>query len=127
MIHLCHNLKKMIKIVKQYFTLDEVTFIAFYPWPLFKLQFLYGKKVHIQQLVEHTHMFIVKWAYSHRFGLDAEYDVLTPEIVEKFHKKGLEINCWTVDDNVTLEKMEALGVDYITTNAFDQNNKTKEA
>ena len=114
------RLKEMIKIVKQYFTLDEVTFIAFYPWPLFKLQFLYGKKVHIQQLWEHTHEFIMKWAYSHRFGLDSEDNILTKEIVDKFHKKGLEVNVWTVDKIEDVRKFEEMGVDYITTNKFDQ-------
>ena len=116
------RLKEMINIVKQYFTLDEVTFIAFYPWPLFKLKFLYSKKVHIQQLWEHTHEFIMKWAYQHRFGLDSEDTILTKEIVDKFHKKGLEVNVWTVDEIEDVRKFEEMGVDYITTNKFDQKS-----
>ncbi len=115
-------LKKMIKQVKQYFTLDEVVFIAFYPWPLFKLQFLYHKKVHIQQLSEPTHPFIIKWAYRHRFGLDADFNCLNKEIVDKFHKKGLKVNVWTIDQQETLRQCEELGVDFITTNVFDQNS-----
>ena len=114
------RLKEMVNIVKQYFTLDEVDFIAFYPWPLFKLKFLYGKKVHIQQLWEHTHEFIRKWAYSWRFGLDSEQDILTKEIVDKFHSKGLKVNVWTVDKIEDVRKFEEMGVDFITTNKFDQ-------
>ena len=117
-----HHLKQVIKQVKNYFALNEVVFIAFYPWPLFKLKFLYGKKVRIQQLWEPTHPFIMKWAYQHRFGLDADMQCLTKEIVDKFHAKGLEVNVWTIDDEESLKKFEEMGVDYITTNKFDQNS-----
>jgi len=48
-------------------------------------------------------------------------EVLTEEILNKFHKKGLKVNCWTVDDENMLRKLEAMGVDYITSNVFDQN------
>lgn len=117
-----HYLKKMVKQVKQYFALNEVVFIAFYPWPLFKLKFLYGKKVRIQQLWEPSHQFIMKWAYRHKFDLDADQKCLTKEIVDKFHNKGLKVNVWTVDDEESLKKFEEMGVDYITTNKFDQNS-----
>ena len=117
-----HNLKKVIKTVRKYFSLDEVDFIAFYPWPLFKLKFLYHKKVHIQQLVEHEHPFMVKWALRHKFGLDIEDVMLTKEIVDTFHKKNLTVNVWTVDKEEQLKKFEEMGVDFITTNTFDQNS-----
>ena len=117
-----HYLKVMIKQVKQYFTLDEVVFIAFYPWPLFKLKFLYGKKIHIQQLWEPTHPVIMKWAYNSRFDLDSDEKCLTKEIVDKFHKKGLKVNVWTIDTEESLRKFEEMCVDYITTNKFDQNS-----
>lgn len=117
-----HYLKVMIKQVKQYFALNEVVFIAFYPWPLFKLKFLYGKKVRIQQLWEPTHPIIMKWAYNSRFDLDSDEQCLTKEIVDKFHKKGLKVNVWTIDSEESLRKFEEMGVDYITTNKFDQNS-----
>ena len=117
-----HHLKQVVKEVEKHFKLNEVVFIAFYPWPLFKLKFLYGKKVRIQQLWEPTHQFIMKWAYSHRFGLDSDMQCLTKEIVDKFHAKGLEVNVWTVDDEESLKKFEEMGVDYITTNKFNQNS-----
>lgn len=116
------SLRKAVKIIRKYFSLDEVDFIAFYPWPLFKLKFMYRKEVHIQQLWEHTHPFIKKWAYKHNFGLDAEANCLTKEIVDEFHNKGLKVNAWTVDDKKTLKQLEDIGVDYITTNKFDQNS-----
>lgn len=116
------RIKQAVKQVLQYFKLEEVVFIAFYPWPLFKLKFLYGKKVRIQQLWEPTHPVIMKWAYNSRFDLDADENCLTKEIVDKFHAKGLKVNVWTIDTEESLKKFEEMGVDYITTNKFDQNS-----
>ena len=116
------RIKQAVKQVLQYFKLEEVVFIAFYPWPLFKLKFLYGKKVRIQQLWEPTHPVIMKWAYNSRFDLDADENCLTKEIVDKFHAKGLKVNVWTIDTKESLKKFEEMGVDYITTNKFDQNS-----
>ena len=116
------RIKQAVKQVLKYFKLEEVVFIAFYPWPLFKLKFLYGKKVRIQQLWEPTHPVIMKWAYNSRFDLDADEKCLTKEIVDKFHAKGLKVNVWTIDTEESLKKFEEMGVDYITTNKFDQNS-----
>ena len=115
-----HQLRRLVKLVKEYFTLDEVDFIAFYPWPLLKLKFMYHKKVHIQQLVE-EYQILVKTARFHKFGLDMKDNRYTQEIIDKYHKKKLKTNAWTVDDLDMLHKLEAMGIDYITTNEFDQN------
>lgn len=117
-----HQLRKMVKIVRRYFELSQVDFIAFYPWPLYKLKCMYHKKVHIQQLVEHTHPFLINWARRAKFGLDIEGEMLTKDIVDAFHKKNLTVNVWTVDKKEDLKKFEDMGVDYITTNVFDQNS-----
>lgn len=53
--------------------------------------------------------------------LDVKDKVLTEKMLKKFHKKKLKVNCWTVDDIDTLRQLEAMGVDYITSNVFDQN------
>ena len=54
--------------------------------------------------------------------IDIEEKLLTPELLEIFHKKKLKVNCWTVDEVEMLRKLEDLGVDYITTNVFDQKS-----
>lgn len=117
-----HNLRKVVKTVKKYFKLDEVDFIAFYPWPLMKLKCMYHKHAHVQQLVEHTHPGMPGFAKFFRFNLDIEDVMLTQEIVDMFHKKKLTVNVWTVDDKESLKKFSDMGVDYITTNKFDQNS-----
>ena len=51
-----------------------------------------------------------------------EDKLLTTELVEIFHKKNLKVNCWTVDEEKMLRKLEDWGVDYITTNVFNQKS-----
>ena len=116
-------IKQVVKFVKELYDLNEVTFIAFYPWPLIKLRLAYGKKVHLQQLLEEGHYkTLYKWAKFFKMDIDIEDRLLTTELVEIFHKKNLKVNCWTVDDEEMLRKLEDWGVDYITTNVFNQNS-----
>ena len=116
-------IKQVVKMVNEHMGIDNVHFIAFYPWPLIKLRLKYGKKVHLQQLLEEGHYkTLYKWAKFFKMDIDIEDKLLTTELVEIFHMKNLKVNCWTVDDEEMLRKLEGWGVDYITTNVFNQNS-----
>ena len=116
-------IKQVVKFVNDYMGIGNVHFIAFYPWPLIKLRLKYGKKVHLQQLLEEGHYkTLYKWAKFFKMDIDIEDKLLTTELVEIFHKKNLKVNCWTVDDEEMLRKLEGWGVDYITTNVFNQKS-----
>ena len=116
-------IKQVVKFVNESMGIDNVHFIAFYPWPLIKLRLTYGKKVHLQQLLEEGHYkTLYKWAKFFKMDIDIEDKLLTTDLVEIFHKKNLKVNCWTVDDEEMLRKLEDWGVDYITTNVFNQNS-----
>ena len=116
-------LKQLVKYIDEYMGIDNVHFIAFYPWPLIKLRNKYHKKVHLQMLLEEGHYkMLQKWAKFFKMDIDIECKLLTQEIVDKFHKKNLKVNVWCVDKNDELRKFEEMGVDYITTNVFDQNS-----
>jgi len=52
-------------------------------------------------------------------GLDIKSIAITPELVEKIHSIGQEINCWTVNDAAEAARVLACGVDYITTNILE--------
>ena len=113
-------LKKLVKEVDKQIGLKNVTFIGFYPWPLGKIRLSFGRKVHLQHLIE-EHTELLGYARFFRMDLDIRDKVLTEKMVKKFHKKKLKVNCWTVDDKDMLRKLEDMGVDYITSNVFDQN------
>lgn len=116
-------LKKLCKYIDEYMGLDNVHFIAFYPWPLIKLRMKYGKKVHLQQLLEEDHYkTLYKWAKFFKMDIDIEEHLLTQELMDLFHKKKLKVNAWTVDEKEMLDKLEGMGIDYITTNVFNQNS-----
>ena len=115
-------LKSLVEYIDSYMGIDNVHFIAFYPWPLIKLRNKYHKKVHLQMLLEPGHWkTLYKWAMFFKMDIDIEDKLLTLELIEKFHKKNLKVNAWCVDDLDTLRKFEEMGIDYITTNVFDQN------
>ena len=51
-------------------------------------------------------------------GIDYEYKRLKahPEWVQQAHELGMNVNVWTIDTPEEILEMQALGVDYITTN-----------
>ncbi len=114
-------LRKLCKHIDKVLGIDKVTFIAFYPWPLIKLRLRYGRRLHIQMLIE-PHMFLIKWAQFFKMDIDISEKLLVKEIVDKFHKKKLKVNVWTIDDKAGLKKFEEMGVDFITTNVFNQKS-----
>ena len=47
------------------------------------------------------------------------YKALTKKALKKFHNAGLKVNCWTIDEKATAERLAKMGVDYITTNILE--------
>ena len=56
-----------------------------------------------------------------KMDIDIDYKKLTDKMIEKMHKHNLKVNVWTVDDIDALRDLEKRGVDYVTSNVFDQN------
>lgn len=112
---------EMAEFVDSYMGIENVIFIAFHPTPIWKLKKHYKNRVNIQQLVEKHKEFI--WtSLLKKIDLDIDYKRLTDKIIKKFHKKNLKVNVWTVDDIDDLHRLEEIGVDYVTSNVFDQNS-----
>ncbi len=110
--------EKFIKIIKKFDYLDNVTFISFKYDNLLKVrkilpnhsaQFLFSKMT--DELFER----LVK----DKFDIDIEHIGLSKELIKKAHDNGLKVNCWTVNDKETAEKLTSWGVDYITTNILE--------
>ena len=58
---------------------------------------------------------------ENNIDLDIAHNAVTKEVVDKIHKNGLVINCWTVDDKERAEELAAMGVDFITSNILEAN------
>ncbi|MCR5042060.1 MAG: glycerophosphodiester phosphodiesterase [Clostridia bacterium] len=52
-------------------------------------------------------------------GLNAHYFNVTAELVERFHRAGLKVSVWTVNDEADVKRMLSCGVDNITTRRPD--------
>ena len=56
--------------------------------------------------------------FDYGFSIDAEYKVITKEMIEEFHSRNLEVALWTVNDKEALDYCLSLGVDYIESDVF---------
>ncbi len=56
--------------------------------------------------------------FEYGFHIDADYRVITKEMVEQFHSRGLEVGLWTANDPFSLAYCKSLGVDYIESDNF---------
>ncbi|MBQ6264854.1 MAG: hypothetical protein IJK60_05335 [Clostridia bacterium] len=56
--------------------------------------------------------------FDYGFSIDCDYNVITEEMIEQFHSRGLEVGVWTANDPVSLAYCKSLGVDYIESDVF---------
>ena len=59
----------------------------------------------------------VEWCKQYQMDLDVVHTLVTKEAVDAMHAAGLKVNVWTVDRVEDFERVKAMGVDFITTNA----------
>jgi len=59
----------------------------------------------------------VEWCKQYNMDLDVVHTIITKEAVDAMHAAGLKVNVWTVDKPEDFERVKAMGVDFITTNA----------
>ena len=94
-IIICYTMKIVLYIREKY--------------PDFKVQFLAGMLFNEEN---------VNICLNNNIDLDVSYNYVTKELVDRFHEKGLKVNCWTVDSEEVRQQMIECGVDYITSNVF---------
>ncbi len=56
--------------------------------------------------------------FDHNIAIDADRVVITQEMVDEFHAHGLEVGVWTVNTQDELDRISAMGVDYIESDCF---------
>jgi glycerophosphoryl diester phosphodiesterase len=44
---------------------------------------------------------------------------VTEQLVDRYHRLGLEVHVWTVDDEATMRRLLSMGVDGIVTDRAD--------
>lgn len=56
--------------------------------------------------------------FEYGFSIDMEYTCVTPEIIEEFHSRSLEVAVWTANELLSLSYCKSLDVDYIESDFF---------
>ena len=109
----------LINLIDQKGMTDKAVIISFMPgvvefihrhYPDVTVQVLAGDE-------DGTIMEWVEWCKQYKMDLDVVHTIVTKEAVDAMHAAGLKVNVWTVDNVEDFERVKAMGVDYITTNA----------
>ncbi len=110
--------EEMIEIINSFDYLDHVIFISFWADNCIAVRKLLPN-AKVQFLCNSVDDERLKWLTDNHLDIDIAYKSLTPELCDKLHSSGLEVNCWTVDNPEDGNRMVEMGVDYITTNILE--------
>ena len=109
----------LINLIDQQGLSDKAVIISFMPgvvdfihrhYPDITVQVLAGEE-------DGSIMEWVEWCKQYKMDLDVVHTIVTKEAVDAMHAAGLKVNVWTVDRVEDFERVKAMGVDFITTNA----------
>lgn len=112
------SVDRVYETVKASGWLKHTTFISFFREKLLRLREI-APNVKAQFLSGEASEKTVRFMIDNRLDADLSAGVVTEKLVERLHKAGLKVNCWTVDDLALAEKMRRAGVDYITSDILE--------
>lgn len=73
-------------------------------------------EMHLQFLTDNDWKLALDFCKERNMDIDVHYKIADTRLVETFHKLGLKVNTWTVDDPAEFKRLQELGVDMVTTN-----------
>lgn len=111
------QLKEIIEIAKEEKQFENVIFISFFPDNMIRLRKILPTHP-LQLLTGPINSEIMDICENNSLEIDAAYPSLNEENIAELKRRGIKINCWTVNDRADAEKLVALGVDFITTNTI---------
>ena len=109
---------KMVELIQSMGWLERTTFISFCGENLVSLKNVFPN-ADVQFLSMKCGEEEIAFMEKHSFGADLFHKVITKELVETLHAKGIKVNCWTVDDLEIAARMRDCGVDFITSNILE--------
>lgn len=108
------NIDKMITLVRQYDLFDKCYVITFMRGCLEYLRKKYPT-LKLQALCQQQITFMADWCEELHIDVDVDYHYITKELVDDYHRRGLAVNIWTLNDESLLDTYLEMGVDMITT------------
>lgn len=120
------DMPALLEIVDKWQMSEQVVYIAFNECNTNLLEAVHAlnPKAYCQPLLNFTKENIdyVAENFAPNCGIDVYYGGVTKELIEYAHSKGVEVNCWTVDNETVKERLMSYGIDYITTNKLINPN-----
>lgn len=98
---------------------DKVVIISFMAGVLDAIHKQYPN-IHMQFLTGRDWKPYEKWCKKCKMDIDVHHSLVSKELIESFHKDGLKVNAWTIDDPAVFKRVQDLGVDMITTNKLSK-------
>lgn len=112
------EIREIIEIAKELDYLDNTCFIAFNIANLDLVKELYPDQ-RCQFLTCDWTDDLPDMLSARKMGLDIHFSQLSAERIAACHEKGVEVNCWTVDDPHDAERLIEWDVDQITSNILE--------
>lgn len=111
---------KIVRVIDEMGYLDKTIFISFAISNLITLRQA-CPQVSIQYLVEQIEDLpaLLEILKKYRFDIDTKHTAIKEEMIPQFHKNGIKVNVWTVNTAERAERLQQIGVDYITTNIVE--------
>ncbi len=112
------RLAEVAEIAKAFGWLERTIFISFDIANLDGIRRLYPKQP-VQFLTGSCDDALIEVLASKKMDIDIAYQSLDKKQIEKLHKKGIRINCWTCNNPEDAQKLISLGVDFITSDILE--------
>ena len=113
------DIRKILSIVDDEYDRKKVSFISFYYYPLSLIKKA-DPSIPLQYLSQTEGDRTFERCLKDGVSVDVRQTILTDELVQTFHDKGLTVNVWTVNEASDLDVVIQKGVDYITTDVFQE-------
>ena len=113
-----NKIVQMVELIQSMGWFERTTFISFCGENLVVLKNAFPN-ADIQFLSMKCGEEEIAFMEKHAFSADLFHKVITKELVDTLHEKGIKVNCWTVDDLEIAARMRDCGVDFITSNILE--------
>lgn len=111
------KLAQLLRIVDEQYDRTKITVISFYMEPLMRVRQM-DPSVEIQYLSQTVNDPVFERCLTEGISVDVRQPVLTRQLANDFHSRGLKVNVWTVNKKFDLWNVRRKQADYVTSNLF---------
>ena len=111
------SVNNFLDILNKYQVLDSCMLISFDKTTLEAIRTI-NKKIEMAYLTSTLTADIITYCVNNRFHVNSSYNVITKDLIQEIHSKGILIGAWTVDEKTTIKTLIDNGIDFVTTNGY---------